>query len=64
MGQKWTGPGSELFAPHIVSTGLFESDMAIAPDGRACYFTVTLPPALSVIVEMKQEKGVWTAPEG
>jgi len=63
LGQKWTGPGSELFAPHIVSTGLFESDMAIAPDGRACYFTVTLSPALSVIVEMKQEKGIWTAPE-
>lgn len=63
LGQKWTGPGSELFAPHIVSTGLFESDIAFAPDGRACYFTVTLPPALSVIVEMKQEKGVWTAPE-
>ena len=63
LGQKWAGPGSELFAPHIVSTGLFESDIAFAPDGRACYFTVTLPPALSVIVEMKQEKGIWTAPE-
>ena len=63
LGQKWTGPGSELFAPHVVSTGLFESDIAFAPDGRACYFTVTLPPALSVIVEMKQEKGHWTAPE-
>jgi len=63
LGQKWAGPGSELFGPHIVSTGFFESDMAIAPDGRACYFTVTLSPALSVIVGMKQEKGIWTAPE-
>jgi hypothetical protein len=63
LGQKWTGPVSELFAPHIVSTGLFESEITFAPDGRACYFTVTLPPALSVIVEMRQEKGIWTAPE-
>ena len=63
LGQKWTGPGSALFAPHIVSTGLFESDIAFAPDGRACYFTVTLPPALSVIVEMKEEEGGWSAPQ-
>jgi len=63
LGQKWSGPGAELFAPHIVSTGLLESSIAFAPDGRACYFDVTLPPTLSVIVEMKQEKGTWTAPE-
>jgi hypothetical protein len=63
LGQKWTGPGSELFAPHIVLTGLFESEITFARDGRTCYFTVTLPPALSVIVEMEQEKGIWTAPE-
>ena len=63
LGQKWIGPGSELYAPHIVSTGLFESDITFAPDGHFCYFTVTLPPALSVIVEMKQQKGLWTAPE-
>ena len=31
-GQKYAGPGAELFAPHIVSTGLFESYIAIAPD--------------------------------
>ena len=55
-GQKWSGPGVELFAPHIVSTGLLEASIAFAPDGRACYFSVTLPPALSVIVVMKQEK--------
>ena len=63
LGQKWAGPGAELFAPHIVSTGLLESSIAFAPDSRACYFGVTLPPALSVIVEMRQEKGVWGAPE-
>jgi hypothetical protein len=63
LGQKWAGPGSELFAPHIVSTGLLESSIAFAPDGRACYFSVTLPPALSVIAEMKQENGNWSAPE-
>jgi hypothetical protein len=63
LGQKWSGPGAELFAPHIVSTGLLESSIAFAPDSRACYFDVTLPPALSVIVEMKQEKGIWSAPE-
>jgi hypothetical protein len=53
LGQKWSGPGAELFAPHIVSTCLMESSIAFAPDSRACYFAVTLPPALSVIVEMK-----------
>jgi hypothetical protein len=63
LAQKWAGPGVELFAPHIVSTGLLESSIAFAPDGRACYFSVTLPPALSVIVEMKQENGIWSAPE-
>ena len=63
VGQRWTGPGSEVFAPHIVSTGLMESSIAFAPDSRTCYFDVTLPPALSVIVEMKQEKGIWSAPE-
>jgi hypothetical protein len=63
VGQKWSGPGAELFAPYIVSTGLFESYIAFTPDGRACYFNVELPPDLSVIVELKQEKGAWTAPE-
>ena len=63
LGQKWTGPEAELFAPHIVSTGLLESSIAFAPDGRACYFSATLPPALSVIVEMKQENGIWSGPE-
>ena len=45
LGQKWSGPGIELFAPHIVSTGLLEASIAFAPDGRACYFSVALPPA-------------------
>jgi hypothetical protein len=63
LGQKWSGPGAELFAPHIVSTGLMEASITFAPGSRACYFDITLPPTLSVIVEIRQEKGIWIAPE-
>jgi hypothetical protein len=39
LGQTWSGPGAEVFAPHLVSTGLLESSIAFAPDGRACFLT-------------------------
>ncbi len=63
VGQKFAGPGAELFAPYVVSTGLFESCIAFTPDGRACYFNVELPPTLSVIVELRLKQGSWTPPE-
>lgn len=64
LGQAPPGPEPKLFAPGIVSTGMFERDIAITPDGNEIYFTVAgTRYAYSAIVVVRRVKGKWTAPE-
>jgi len=65
LGQAPPGDAPELFAPGIVSTGLFERDMAIAPDGNALFFSASVGPRMefSAILVCRRLDGRWSAPE-
>jgi hypothetical protein len=53
-----------LFAEGVVSTGMYERDVAITPDGKEIYFCVTTSSfAYSVIMVTKEVDGHWTRPE-
>jgi len=53
-----------LFAPGIVSTGMFTRDVAITPDGKEIYFCVAIGNyTYSTIVYTKEVDGSWLAPE-
>ena len=50
----------EVFLPDVVSTGLNERDMAIAPDGKEMFYTIQAPRnGLSVIVHRLSQAGQW-----
>lgn len=61
LGQTPPGTTPELFGPSRVSTGLYERDMAVAPDGGELYFTVM--GGYSVILRCRRVKGRWEGPE-
>jgi len=65
LGQTPPGMTPELFAPGLVSTGLSERDMAIAPDGTEIYFTAVLGSSytFSAIVGFQRLDGQWQSPE-
>ncbi|MBE3095654.1 MAG: PD40 domain-containing protein [Planctomycetes bacterium] len=64
LGQKPPGLAPELFAPGLVSTGGFERDMAISPDGREIYFGVAGPAyQYTAVVVTRLVGGHWTEPE-
>ncbi len=53
-----------LFAPGIVSTGMFTRDVAISPDGKEIYFCVAIGNyTYSTIVYTREVDGRWQAPE-
>lgn len=62
LGQEAPGAEPVLFAPGIVSTGMYTRDVAMSPDGSEIYFGVLLG-RFSVILETRLEDGVWTGPE-
>jgi len=62
LGQTPPGDTAELFAPGIVSTGLYTRDVAMTPDGDEIYFGV-LVAGLAAIMETKLVDGHWTKPE-
>jgi hypothetical protein len=54
----------ELFAPGVVSTGMFTRDVAISPDGKEIFFCVALGSyTYSTILFTKEINGKWTSPE-
>jgi hypothetical protein len=59
-----TPPGAEpaLFAPGIVSTGMYERDVAFTPDGTELYFGVMTSPFTKIVCS-RLENGRWTEPE-
>ena len=62
LGQRPPGAEAELFAPGIVSTGMYTRDIAMTPDGREIYFGVSVG-GLSVIMQTKLTDEGWTKPE-
>jgi hypothetical protein len=62
LGQTPPGASAALFAPGIVSTGMNTRDLAMTPDGREIYYSVTVGPC-AVIMETKLRNGRWTPPE-
>ncbi len=62
LGQAPPGETAELFAPGIVSTGMYTRDIAMMPDGREIYFGVTFG-GLSAILVTKLVEGRWSEPE-
>ena len=62
LGQKPPGTVPELFAPGIVSTGLYERDVAVSPDGREIIFGVIWGKVVT-IMSSRLESGEWTTPE-
>jgi hypothetical protein len=63
LGEKPPGLTPELFAPGLVSTGGFERDVAITPDGREIYFGLAGPSyQYSTIVVTRLVDGRWTEP--
>ena len=62
LGQAPPGTEAELFAPGIVSTGLYERDMAISPDGKEIYYGVVLGNRTTIMIS-RLDKETWTEPE-
>ena len=59
-------PGNEpkIFAPGLISTGLFTRDIAMTPDGKEIYFTAVIGfYRITQILCTKNINGVWTKPE-
>ncbi|UCG51857.1 MAG: PD40 domain-containing protein [Candidatus Latescibacterota bacterium] len=62
VGQTPPGNTPELFAPGVISTGLYERDVAMTPDGSELYFGL-MSGGYSTIVVTRRQNGVWTKPE-
>ncbi|MCF7805212.1 MAG: hypothetical protein K9N46_13190 [Candidatus Marinimicrobia bacterium] len=58
------GEHAELFAPGIISTGMYERDLAMTPDGEEIYFSVVLARNnYTAIMVTKRMKDGWAEPE-
>jgi hypothetical protein len=62
LGQKPPDSTPELFAPEIISTGLYERDVAMTPDGTEFYYGLMLSNYATIMVT-KLENGQWTEPQ-
>jgi hypothetical protein len=63
LGQTPPGDTAEVFAPGIISTGLYTRDVAITPDGKEFYFSVVLGNHdYFAIMVSKLVDGQWTEP--
>lgn len=63
LGQPLPGDTAVLFAPGVVSTGMFTRDMAISPDGKEIYFCVAIGNyTYSTILFTRESEAGWTEP--
>ena len=62
LGQKPPGATPELFAPGVVSTGLYERDVAMTPDGNELHFGLISGGDITIVTTRRVE-GVWSRPE-
>jgi hypothetical protein len=64
LGQALPDSVPELFAPGVVSTGMFTRDVAISPDGKEIYFCVAIGNyTYSSILYSREVDGRWLPPE-
>ena len=67
LGKKSPGLIPEIFAPGTISTGLYERDVAISPDGREIFFRLTFWRSFRsqyiTILHTKYEDDSWTEPK-
>jgi len=63
VGQPPPGDTAELFAPGLITTGIYTRDVAMAPDGSEFYFGVLLGPVAAIVETHRGVNGVWTEPE-
>lgn len=64
LGQDLPGNTPELFAPGVVSTGMFTRDVAVSPDGKEIYYCVAIGTyTFSTILYSREVNGKWTPPE-
>ncbi len=61
LGQALPGPEPQLFAPGLITTGLYTRDVAVTPDGDEIYFSVAVPGASAIMVA-RREGGIWGEP--
>ncbi|MEJ2722831.1 MAG: hypothetical protein P8181_17085, partial [bacterium] len=62
VGQTPPGTTPKLFAPGFISTGLYERDVAMTPDGNELYFGL-MSGGYVMIAVTKRVNGEWTRPE-
>jgi len=64
LGQTLPDSLPELFAPGVISTGMFTRDVAISPDGKEIYFCVAIGNyTYSTILFTREVNGKWLPPE-
>ncbi len=63
LGQKEPGLTPELFAPHIISTGMSEINACFSPDYKAFYYSTRLKSGQLVILELTYNGIQWSEPE-
>lgn len=64
LGQELLSYTAEVFAPGLISTGKYERDITMTPDGKEIYFGVVLGNYdATAIMVTKDIDGVWTEPE-
>lgn len=61
LGQKLQGVNSEVFAPGLISTGMYERDIAITPNGDEIYYSL-FQGDWNTIMMTKRVDGVWQEP--
>jgi hypothetical protein len=61
LGQKVPSMTAEIFAPGIISTGLYTRDITISKDGKEIYFSIS-DASVTAIFITKQVNGYWTEP--
>jgi hypothetical protein len=64
LGAAPPGTDPELFAPGVVSTGLYERDLAWTPGGDEVYWTVVAPLSrhATVVSARRLDDGTWSEP--
>ncbi|MHC4945039.1 MAG: TolB-like translocation protein [Planctomycetota bacterium] len=63
LGQEPPGMEGELFAPGIMSTGMYELNAVFFPGGKEVIWSVMVGQMRWALVMMREENGRWTRPE-
>ncbi len=61
IGQSLNGCTAEVFAPGIVSTGTYERDFTISPDGNEIYYSIFMGDWNTIMI-VKRISGIWQEP--